>query len=391
MTKHFRLMVPISVLLLASLACQVASVLPGTATPDAGAGPTQTPLPTSTPALVSSPSLQQQEQTLSALYANVTPGIVSVQVLTASGGQLGTGIVYSDQGYIVTNQHVVEGQTKIEVDFSSGFKVYGKLIGVDPDSDLAVIQVDAPASEIHPLKLGDSTQLSVGQTVIAIGNPFGLSDTMTTGIISALGRTLQSNRAAGNGSFFSTGDQIQTDAAINPGNSGGPLFNLDAEVIGINRAIQTDASNTNGEPINSGIGFAIPINIVKKVVPEIIKNGKYDYPYMGIASIDQLSLDEIDALGLKQDTGAYVTTVTPGGPADKAGVIAGTKNVGLGANLLGGGDLIIAVDGHPVKVFNDLLSYLVNNKAPGDTITLTVLRGDKQADLQLTLAARPAQ
>jgi len=261
---------------------------------------------------------------------------------------------------------------------------------VDLDSDLAVIKVDVPATEIHPLVLGDSSQIKVGETVIAIGNPFGLSDTMTTGIISALGRTLPSNRTAGNGTFFSAGDEIQTDAAINPGNSGGPLFNLNAEVIGINRAIRTDASNSNGEPVNSGIGFAIPINILKRVVPEIIKNGHYDYPYMGIASVDQLSLDDITALGLKQTTGAYVTTVTPGGPADKAGVIAASKDIGL-SNLQAGGDLIIAVDGHPVKVFNDLLSYLVNNKLPGDTITLTVLRGDKQVDLQLILAARPAQ
>jgi S1-C subfamily serine protease len=388
MKKKIRLVVPVALLMLVSLACQYTSVLPVAQTPQAPGSPTHTAEPTAIPDLVSSASLQEQEQALNALYEHVTPGIVSIQVLTDTGSSLGTGLVFDNLGHIVTNQHVVEGQQKIEVDFLSGFKVFGTLVGTDLDSDLAVIKVDAPAEELHALTLGDSSQLKVGQTVIAIGNPFGLDGTMTTGIISALGRTLPSNRSAGNGSFFSAGDMIQTDAAINPGNSGGPLFNLNGEVIGINRAIRTDASNTTGEPINSGIGFAISVNIVKRVVPEIIKNGKYDYPFMGISSLDELTLDEINELGLKQTTGAYVTSVTPGSPGDKAGLIAASKDIGL-PRVLGGGDLIIAVDGHPVKVFNDLLSYLVNNKVPGDEIVLTVLRGDEQLDLTLTLDKRP--
>lgn len=390
MNRTTRLLLPIVILVLASIACQATSGLPfgkkATSTPANNAS--QSSEPTNIPDLVSSSSMADQEAVMTSLYGHVTPGIVAIQVLTANGGGLGTGFVYNDQGYIITNQHVVDGEKKMEVDFTNGFKTFATLIGVDPDSDLAVIKVDAPASELHPLTLGDSSQLKVGQTVIAIGNPFGLSGTMTTGIISALGRTLQSNRPAGQGSFFNASDQIQTDAAINPGNSGGPLFNLEGEVIGINRAIRTDSSATSGEPVNSGIGFAISINIVKRVVPEIIKNGKYDYPYMGISSNDQMTLDEINALGLKQLTGAYVTSVVPGGPADKAGVVAGTTDVGLG-QLKGGGDLIIAVDGHAVNVFNDLLSYLVNNKAPGDTITLTVLRGAEKVDLQITLTKRP--
>ena len=390
MKKNIRLLLPVTVLILASLACQAVPLPFGkktTPVPDASGQNTE---PTQIPTLVSSASLDDQQNVMTSLYAHVTPGIVSIQVLVANGNALGTGFVYNDQGYIITNQHVVDGQKKMEVDFTNGYKTFATLVGVDPDSDLAVIKVDAPASELHPLTLGDSSQLKVGQTVVAIGNPFGLSGTMTTGIISALGRTLQSNRAAGTGSFFSASDQIQTDAAINPGNSGGPLFNLNGEVIGINRAVRTDASNSTGEPVNSGIGFAIAINIVKRVTPEIIKNGKYDYPYMGISSNDQMTLDEINALGLKQLTGAYVTTVVPGGPADKAGVIAGTKELtGFQNGLKGGGDLIVAVDGHAVNVFNDLLSYLVNFKAPGDTITLTVLRGDKRVDLPVTLVKRP--
>jgi len=385
MKKNMRLLLVVTVLILASLACQAVSLPFGKSPVTSGFQPAQ---PTNIPPLVSPANLSEQENVLTALYAHVTPGIVAIQVLTASGADLGTGFVYNDQGYIITNQHVVDGQQKMEVDFPDGYKVFAKLIGVDPDSDLAVIKVDAPAAELHPLTLGDSSKLEVGQTVIAIGNPFGLNGTMTTGIISALGRTLPSNHTTTSGSTFSASDQIQTDAAINPGNSGGPLLNLSGEVIGINRAIQTNSSATSGEPVNSGIGFAIAINIVKRVAPEIIKNGKYDYPYMGLGSQEQLTLDEINALGLKQLTGAYVASVVPGGPADKAGVLAGTKDVGL-QGLKGGGDLIIAVDGHAVDTFSDFLSYLVNNKAPGDVITLTVLRGDQTVDLKVTLDKRP--
>jgi S1-C subfamily serine protease len=380
MKQNFRLMVAVAALVLASLACQAVQ-------PKSSYSPAISP--TAGPVLVSSESLSQQDA-LASLYQNVSPGIVSIQVLTAQGGSLGSGFVFDDQGHIVTNYHVVEGEKKIEVDFTSGFKAYGKVVGTDLDSDLAVIKVDAPASELHPLSMGDSSQLKVGQSVVAIGNPFGLSSTMTLGIVSALGRSLPSAHASPGGSFFSAGDLIQTDASINPGNSGGPLLNLSGEVVGINRAIRTDASNTTGEPVNSGIGFSIAINIVKRVVPEIIKSGKYDYPYMGVGSASELSLDEINALGLTNFTGAYVTSISPGGPAEKAGLIAGTKDVGLQQRgLLGGGDLIIAMDGQPIKNFDELISYLINNKAPGDTVTLTVIRDGKQIDVPILLTKRP--
>jgi S1-C subfamily serine protease len=385
MKKNIRLLVPIAALVFASLACQLFQ--PGTAPLPVSAIPTVS-VPTAAPIVVSAQSLSQQD-TLTTLYQNVSPGIVSIQVLTAQGGSLGTGFVFDDQGHIVTNFHVVDGEKKIEVDFISGYKAYGKVVGTDLDSDLAVIKVDAPASELHPLALGDSSKLKVGQSVVAIGNPFGLNGTMTLGIVSALGRTLPSAHASPGGSFFSAGDLIQTDASINPGNSGGPLLNLYGEVIGINRAIRTDASNTTGEPVNSGIGFSIAINIVKRVVPEIIKSGKYDYPYMGVGSASDLSLDEINALGLSNFTGAYVTSVTQGGPGEKAGLIAGTKDVGLQRGLLGGGDLIIAMDGQPIKSFDELIRYLINNKAPGDTVTLTVIRNGSQMDVTLELTKRP--
>jgi len=387
MKNQFRLLAAITALVFAALACQ--SVRPAATT----IVPVQTvavePGATVSPIYVSSDSVSQQDA-LSTLYQNVMPGIVAIQVLTAQGGSLGTGVVFDDQGHIVTNQHVVDGQQSIEVDFSSGYKATTTLVGADTDSDLAVIKVDAPASEIHPLTLGDSKQIKVGQSVIAIGNPFGLNGSMTLGIISALGRTQDSNRQVAGSGTFSVADMIQTDAAINPGNSGGPLFNLQGEVVGINRSIRTDASNVTGEPVNSGIGFAIPINLIKRVVPAIIKDGKFNYPYMGISALQSelMSLKVINELGLKSMTGVYITSVTPGGPADKAGVVGASQSTNL-PNLLSGGDLVIAVDGNPVKIYDDLIGYLVDNKSPGDNITLTVLRGDKKVDLTLTLANRP--
>lgn len=390
MKAKFRLLVAVSVLVLASLACQ--TLQPGAAVPPViPALPQATSAPVSAaPVMVDTTGLFQEQEALVALYERVTPGIVSIQVTTTTGGSLGTGFVIDSDGHIVTNAHVVEGQTAIEIDFASGFKAYGKLVGIDENSDLAVIKVDAPASEIVPLTLGSSSQLKVGQKVIAIGNPFGLSGTMTTGIVSALGRTLPSNNESPGGGFFSAGDLIQTDAAINPGNSGGPLFNLNGEVVGVNRAIRTEASNSTGEPVNSGIGFAIAIDIVKRVAPAIIATGKYDYPYLGIASLpdDAMSLEVIKALDLKSMTGVYVTDVVTGGPADNAGMQGASTTTSIDG-LQGGGDLIVAIDGQPIKTFDDLMRYLFTQKSPGDMVIITVLRGEERVDLNLKLAARP--
>ncbi len=323
------------------------------------------------------------------LFSKVNPGVVAIKTITNQGGALGSGFVFDNAGHVVTNYHVVEGANQLEVDFPSGYKAMGKVVGTDLDSDIAVIKVDAPAQDLQPLALGDSEQLHVGQFVVAIGNPFGLNSSMTYGIISALGRALDSMRQAQDGSgTFSAGGLIQTDAAINPGNSGGPLFNLNGEVIGINRAIRTDASNTTGEPINSGIGFAVPSNIIKRVVPVLIEKGKYDYPYLGISSIDDLPLDHVQELGLKSYNGAYITSVMPGGPADKAGLQAGTQDTQTNG-LKAGGDLIVGIDGTPIKTFDEMLSYLVVNKSPGDTVTLTILRGDQKLDVPVILGARP--
>jgi len=324
------------------------------------------------------------QEALVALYENVSPGTVAI--FTNSGQ--GSGFVFDKNGHVVTNFHVINGSQTVEVRFTSGFMAYGTVIGTDLDSDIAVIKVDAPADEFKPVPLGDSSLLKVGQTVVAIGNPFGLESTMTVGIISALGRTLDSERASPDGAFFSAGDIIQTDAAINPGNSGGPLFNLNGEVIGINRAIRTFSQNEDGDPINSGIGFAISINMVKRVVPVLIETGKYDYPYLGISSSSSLSLAAVEALGLKQYTGAYVTSVVKGGPADRAGIKAGTTPTNF-PTLLAGGDLIIAIDGREVRTFDEMLAYLITNKGPGDTVVMTVLRGDEKVDITVTLDKRP--
>jgi S1-C subfamily serine protease len=379
-------LIVLSVLILTAFACKAAS-LPDTATT---AQPTAIPVVAAT---VIPPSLPEgdamaQQNALVALYNQVTPGVVAIRAFSDSGGGLGSGFVYDNRGYIVTNYHVVEGAQELEVDFTSGYKTFGTVVGTDLDSDLAVIKVDAPAEELHPLALGDSKQLQVGQTVVAIGNPFGLNGTMTVGIISALGRTLDSANTTPEGNAFTAGDIIQTDAAINPGNSGGPLFNLKGEVIGINRAIKTTNFTDSGDPLNSGIGFAISINIVKRVTPVIIDKGRYDYPYMGIQSISDLTLFEIDALDLPRTTGAYVIAVAKGGPAAKAGIRAGTKDTQI-EGLKSGGDLIVAIDGQSILRFDELLSYLINEKSPGDTIVLTILRDGQQMDVSITLGKRP--
>ena len=386
----------ILMVMLSTLACRFGA---SAATPRAIA--TQAPLKVATPAQQqdqqqeSDPSipsqpvdLEYQDTLLTTLYEKVNPGVVSIQMISEQGGGLGSGFVYDKQGHIVTNFHVVEGATDLEVDFPSGLKVRGEVIGNDLDSDLAVIKVDAPADQLFPLQMGDSNLIKIGQTVVAIGNPFGLSGTMTTGIVSARDRTLDSMRATADGRPFSAGGIIQTDAAINPGNSGGPLLDLKGRVIGLNRAIRTSNSTLGGEPTNSGVGFAVPVNIVKRVVPALIERGSYDYPYLGISSQEEISLMEQEILGLPQSSGAYVDEVVEGGPADKAGLLGSSEPTDV-EGLFSGGDLIIAADERPVRVFGDLLSYLMENKSPGDTIVLTIIRDNQQKEVTVTLDKRP--
>jgi S1-C subfamily serine protease len=388
MSKKVTLSMVVAVLAITMLACQMSSLLPqSTAAPvpvqiAPSAPGASAPVPAA-PVAPSGNVIGQQTQ-LEAIYAAVIPGVVTVQTST----DLGSGIVYNSDGYIVTNAHVVGTETKVEVDFSDGTKVYGNVVGTDQNSDLAAIKVTVPASELHPLSLGDSSALKIGETVSAIGDPLLLTGSMTTGIVSAVGRSLPGNVQAGtSGSYYTTGDIIQTDALVNPGNSGGPLIDLNGHVVGI---VWAQAINSNsGVPAASGIGYAISINTVKRVIPQLIQNGKFAYPYLGLSLQDQLPLDVIDALGLKSTTGVYVAEVVAGGPGDKAGIKAGTVTTSY-PNLNSGGDLIIAVDGQPVMTEDDLMRYLLLNKSPGDTVTLTVLRGSQKVDLKLVLGTRPS-
>jgi len=377
--KKQKILLAFAVLALAALACQSVGLPAENPT---AVVPVMPVMPVQSNAV--NPASEQDG--LVALYEAVSPGTVAI--ITDQGQ--GSGFVYDGQGNIVTNYHVIEGANTVEVRFTSGYMAYGKVIGSDLDSDLAIVKVDAPSGELRPLPLGDSSTLKVGQTVVAIGNPFGLNSTMTVGIISALGRTLDSAHETAEGNFFTAGDIIQTDAAINPGNSGGPLFNINGEVIGINRAIRTTNFTESGEPVNSGIGFAISVNMVKRVAPVLIASGKYAYPYLGISSLpsENLTLPVVEALGLKSYTGAYVTDVVKGGPADQAGILPGSKPTDI-QNLQGGGDLIVGIDGQAVRTFDEMLAYLITNKGPGDSVILQVLRGDERVDVTVVLGSRP--
>ncbi len=375
-----RVLIGLSVLVIAMLACQVTGI-----SSPVQAQPTPVlQLEATPPALPTPANPAQMGSTLEALYQQVLPGVVAIR----TNGSLGSGFVFDNEGHIITNQHVVEGANEVEISFSSGYKAHGTVIGSDTDADVAVVQVENPAAgQMHPLAIGDSNTLNVGEQVVAIGNPFGLTGTMTLGIVSGLGRTQIAH--ASEGGYFSTADIIQTDAAINPGNSGGPLFNLKGEVVGINQSIRTDTfNNTTGNAVNSGVGFSISINLVKKIVPYLIRDGKYQYPYLGITSSGDLGLAEIEALGLNTYTGAYVLSVTPGGPADQAGIRGGSKPTSIDG-LQAGGDIITAIDGHQINTFDELLSYLTTNKSPGDTVVLSVLRDGQPTDINITLGTRP--
>jgi len=320
--------------------------------------------------------LVAQEDALIEIYEKASPGVVSITTFQNSllfGS--GSGFVIDTEGHIVTNYHVIDGADEVQIAFSSGLKTRAEIIGTDTDSDLAVLKVDVAEEELTPIPLGDSDSVRVGQVVVAIGNPFGLNGTMTTGIVSSLGRTLQSLNLSSTGQAFSAGDLIQTDAAINPGNSGGPLLNLNGEVIGVNRAINTFNTNENMEPVNSGIGFAVSVNIVKRVVPSLIETGSYAYPYLGISSFDDIPLTEAERLGLERAVGALVTFIVPDGPADKAGLQVD--------------DVILAIDGKNILNFSEMLSYLFTNTQPEDVVEFSVFRNGQVISVDLTIGARP--
>lgn len=316
------------------------------------------------------------------------PGIPDGQMPEAQpySQGLGSGFVWDKQGYIVTNNHVAGDADKIEVTFSDGASVPAELVGTDPDSDLAVIKVDLPADYLQPVELGDSKQLKVGQLAIAIGNPYGLEGTMTVGIISALGRTLPADMGLSGAPSYSIPDVIQTDAPINPGNSGGVLVNDRSQVIGVTFAIESPSG------ANSGIGFVIPAAIVGRVVPSLIENGSYQHPYLGIRG-GSLNPAVAEAMGLEaSQRGVLVGEVTPGGPADQAGLRGSSKTAEIdGQEVNLGGDVITAIDNTPIKDMDDLIAYLSNNTQVGQAVSLDLLRGGKNTQVEVELAARPEQ
>jgi S1-C subfamily serine protease len=378
-----RLLAVLSALILSSLACNAMSPVSPAVPPIT---PPPPPLVLATPVVLAPVvgTSDADEQALISLYQRANQSTVAIQVEDKATQELslGSGFVYDTQGHIVTNQHVIDNAGNIEVDFASGFKARATVLGSDQVADLAVLRIDAPSDQLIPLPLGDSDQVQVGQRVIAIGNPFGLAGTMTLGIVSGLGRSLTSNASAPGGSLFSAPDIIQTDAAINPGNSGGPLLNDAGQVIGVNKAIES----TSG--VNSGIGFAVASNTVNQIVPYLIKDGKFVYPYLGLTGLEELSLFAQEQLKLPQATGVYVTSVTAGGPSEKAGIHPDSATSSA-TQLTGDGDLIIAIDGRPVKVFSDILSYIINHARPGQEVTLTLLRAGNKTDVKVTLGERP--
>jgi serine protease Do len=298
----------------------------------------------------------------------------------------GSGFVWDEAGHIVTNNHVVEGTDKIEVTFADGTIVPATLVGANRDSDLAVIKVNVPAEELHLVRMGDSTQVKVGEIAVAIGNPFGLENTMTVGFISALGRSLPVESNGSVGPTYRIPDIIQTDAPINPGNSGGVLANDQGEVIGVTAAIASPVQ------ASAGIGFVIPSAIVQKVVPELIEKGHYAVPWLGISGT---SLDPDLAQGMGLDAGqrgVLVVDVTPDGPADKAGLRGSDRSITIdGEDRRVGGDVIVAIGGQTVETFDDLIAYLFGSTKVGQQVTLSVLRDGHQQGVQVTLGERPGQ
>jgi 2-alkenal reductase len=332
------------------------------------------PAPTAYNDLAGSSTGNDIQNALVRLYERANPAVVYIVIPSVGSG---SGFVFNEDGYIVTNNHVAANESNFEVVFSNGERSGAELVGTDIDSDLAVIKVDHLPDGVGPLPLAQADDIRVGQFVIAIGNPFGEQGSMSLGIVSGLGRSLPSQRGTAAGGSYSLPQVIQTDAPINPGNSGGPLLNLAGEVVGVNSAI----ASTTGT--NSGVGFSIPVAAVRQVVPSLVANGEYVYPYMGASFDDEITLNDQAELGLSQTQGAYVVGVTQGGPADEAGLVPANPNTGRD------GDLIVKIDDQPIDDFSDLNSYLVFHTTVGQTIEITVLRGGEIVAVPLTLGARP--
>ncbi len=352
--------------------------------------PASVPLlqPTSAIQVMEAPEIPQpvldEQSLLVELYKHVNPSVVNITTYSLQSGDLiglsqGSGFVFDELGHVVTNAHVVQGASAIDISFSDGTIKEAEVIGEDLNSDLAVLQVSDMPAGILPLPLGNIEAVQVGQTVLAIGNPFGLDGTLTRGIVSALGRSIPALTP------FSIPQSIQTDAPINPGNSGGPLLNLQGEVIGVNAQIET----SNEDITNSGVGFAIPVNIVARVVPTLIEKGSIEWAWLGVRG-SSLTPTIAQAMGLPIEKGAYIYEIIDNGPAQKAGLrgASGTETI-EGRTVPVGGDVILAINGVPVSSFDDIRIYIALQSGPGQEVVLTILRGDEQQEIRLNLESRP--
>ena len=324
--------------------------------------------------------------TLIQLFEKAEPAVIQVNVkkIQSEGaieevpGGSGSGFVYDDTGHIITNNHVIDDALKITVTFLDGESYAAEIVGNDADLDLAVLKINARNSYLHHLEIGSSSELKVGQQVVAIGNPFGLSGSMTTGIVSQIGRLLPQE------SGYSIPNVIQTDAAINPGNSGGPLLNLNGEVVGINTAIQSETGNF------TGVGFAIPSDTVNKVVPILIRDGGIRHPWLGVSGID-IDYELAEIRGLDSTKGFLIVSVIEGSPADIAGLMGTeTRKMIDGRDVPMDGDIIIKIDGELVRKIADILVHLQMEKLVGDEMVLTILRDGEVMDKTIFLGERPS-
>lgn len=325
------------------------------------------------------------EQTFQVIYQNVNPSVVNIRVVEDYGwttvSSEGSGFVWDENGYIVTNNHVIADAINITVTFSDGTTTTAVIVGTDPQSDLAVIKVEPEGLPLVPVILGDSYQVAVGDLVIAIGNPYGLSGTMTQGIVSALSRSLTVDETSMfSRTNYTIPDIIQTDAAINPGNSGGVLVNVAGEVIGVTAAIRSSTES------NAGIGFVIPSHIVSRVVPALIKDGKYEHPSLGLTGIS-MSLALAEQMEIDPNTrGVLILDIVRGGAADVAGLEGSYQQiVSPGIVAITYGDVITAIDGQAVGSYEELVSYVFNKTEVGQVITLTILRDGKEISVELKL------
>ena len=365
----------ISLLLLGLMAAACSS---GSST----ARPTGSPTTAATTASAGAGSFTGTEGSTPDVYDKVSPAVVQITGLTTVQGQqaevLGSGIVIDSSGNILTNYHVISGASQLTVTLSDQAAVSAQVVGTDPADDLAVIKGDFSGINVTVATLGDSSKVRIGESVIAIGNPFGLQGTVTEGVLSGDNRTLPSQQSK------PLVDLFQTDAAINPGNSGGPLVNLNGEVIGINTALE----NPSGQDVNIGVGYVIPINNAKDHLPDMLAGKTIVHARLGAATIT-VTQNVAKTLGLSVTQGAYVVAVDSGGPADRVGLQAAGSS---GANPLltpKGGDVVVGADRTTINTSDDLISYIDHNKAPGDKVTLHVMRGNSKVDVTVTLAAWP--